>query len=69
MTQTEITAEYNSGVPTDLMELSAAKRPEHYYRFEETATTFPTVTDLGESGTNDGTCINMEVGDVTTDVP
>lgn len=65
---TEVTDIYNSGVPTDLMTLAAAKRPEHYYRMGD-GDTFSTLTDSGETGGNDGTMTNMESGDIVTDTP
>ena len=67
LTSGEVTALYNSGCPNNLMSLSAAKRPEHYYRFDDI--TYPTVDDLGETGGNDGTMTNMESGDIVTDTP
>jgi len=67
LTSGEVTALYNSGCPNDLMSLAEAKRPEHYYRFENV--TFPTVPDLGQTGTNNGTMTNQESGDITTDTP
>jgi hypothetical protein len=67
LSQSEVTAIWNSGCPDNLMSLAEAKRPEHYYRFENV--TFPTVPDLGQTAGNDGTMTNMESGDITTDTP
>jgi len=67
LTGGEVTAIYNSGCPNDLMTLAAAKRPEHYYRFDDI--TYPTVDDLGETGGKNGTMTNQESGDITTDTP
>mgnify|MGYP003643946341 FL=1 len=69
MTQTEVTAEYNSGVPTDLMELAAAKQPEHYYRMGDGSDTITTIYDVGATGTNNGAPTNMEAADINGDVP
>jgi hypothetical protein len=58
---------FNVGVPTDLMNLESSKQPEHYYRMGD-GDTFPTITDHGATGGNNGTMTNMESGDFTTDV-
>jgi len=63
----EVTSIYNSGAPNNLMDLAAAKQPEHYYRMGDNDT-FPTITDNGATGGNNGTMTNMESGDFTTDV-
>ena len=68
LTNVEVTAIYNSGCPNDLMSLSEAKRPEHYWRMGDDDT-FPTINDIGQTGTNDGTMTNMESVDITTDTP
>jgi hypothetical protein len=64
----EVSDIYNGGTPNNLMTLAVAKRPEHYYRNGDNDT-FPTITDIGEAGGNDGTMVNMEIGDIITDVP
>jgi hypothetical protein len=68
LTASEVSDIYNSGCPTDLMSLAAAKRPEHYYRMGD-GDTYPTINDIGETGTNNGTMTNMESGDIVTDTP
>ena len=67
LSSSEVTDIYNSGVPTDLMDLAAAKRPEHYYRADND--TYPTISDIGETGTADGTMSNQESSDINGDVP
>jgi hypothetical protein len=68
LSASEVTDIYNGGVPTDLMTLASAKRPEHYYRMGD-GDTFPTITDNGATGGNDGTMTNMESSDFVLDTP
>ena len=68
LTSGEVTSIYNSGCPNNLMALSDPKKPEHYYRMGDDDT-YPTITDVGATGTNDGTMTNMESGDITTNTP
>ena len=68
LTSGEATSIYNSGVPNDLMELASAKQPEHYYRMGDNDT-YPTITDIGVTGTNNGTMINQEILDINGNVP
>ena len=67
LTQSQATAIYNSGVPTDL---SAMAYLLGYWRNGDTAGTsvFPTIEDYS-SNSNDGTMTNMDSGDIVTDVP
>ena len=67
LTQSQATAIYNSGVPTDL---SAMAYLLGYWRNGDTAGTsvFPTIEDYS-SNSNDGTMENMDSGDIVTDVP
>ena len=67
MTGAEVTALYNSGCPNDLMTLASAKRPEHYYRFDDV--TYPTVDDIGQTGGNNGTMTNQESTDLVINSP
>lgn len=68
LSSSEVSDIYNGGVPNNLMALSVAKRPEHYYRNGD-GDTFPTITDVGETGGNNGTMVNMEITDIVTNVP
>ena len=63
----EVTAIYNSGVPTDL---SGESNLIGYWRNGDTAGTsvYPTIEDYS-SNSNDGTMTNMASGDIVTDVP
>tara|TARA_R110000772_G_C13172686_1_gene427263 strand:+ start:78 stop:875 length:798 start_codon:yes stop_codon:yes gene_type:complete len=67
LTQSQATAIYNSGVPTDL---SAMAYLLGYWRNGDTAGTsvYPTIEDYS-SNSNDGTMTNMDSGDIVTDVP
>jgi hypothetical protein len=68
LSQSEVTAIWNSGCPDNLMSLAEAKRPEHYYRMGD-GDTFPTLLDSGETGGNNGTMTNSESGDINESVP
>ena len=61
LTPTEITS--ISAAPTDLTDLS----PIAWYRMGD-GDVYPTITDNG-SGGNNGTMINMDAGDIVSDVP
>jgi len=63
LSQSDITAIYNSGAPNDLTSLS----PISWWRMGD-GDTFPTLTDNG-SGGNNGTMTNMTSGNIVTDVP
>ena len=67
LSASDVTAIYNSGVPTDLTSLS----PLSWWRMGDGDTwngSTWTLTDNG-SGGNDATSVNMEEGDRVTDVP
>ena len=68
LTNAEMIAIYNSGVPNDLMALTDPKKPEHYWRMGDDDT-YPTISDVGATGTNDGTMINQEILDINGNVP
>ena len=63
----EVTAIYNSGVPTDL---SSESGLIGYWRNGDTKgpIAFPTIDDFS-TNSNDGTMTNMDSGDIVTDVP
>lgn len=63
LSPTQISDIYNSGVPTDLSDLS----PYGYWRNGD-GDTYPTLTDNG-SGGNDGTMTNMDAEDIVNDTP
>tara|TARA_R100000278_G_scaffold60916_1_gene49558 strand:+ start:1386 stop:2468 length:1083 start_codon:yes stop_codon:yes gene_type:complete len=75
LSSSAITEVYNSGTPNNLNSLSNVGDPVAWYRMGEEATfSNPggtgnwTLTDQG-TGSNDGTSVNMEEADRTTDTP
>ena len=68
LTSGQVTSIYNSGTPTDLDNTSGVTAPVHWWRMGD-GDTFPTITDVGTTGGNDGTMTNMESGDIVTDTP
>ena len=62
----DITRLYNSGNPTDLLSDATSTSLLHWWRMGD-GDTFPTILD--SKGSNNGTMINMEVGDIINDVP
>ena len=62
----DITRLYNSGNPTDLLSDATSTSLLHWWRMGD-GDTFPTILD--SKGSNNGTMINMEVGDIVNDVP
>ena len=71
LTDAEVDAIYNSGVPIDLTSNSGSYTSsgdlEFYLRMGD-GDTYPTITDHG-SEREDGTMTNMTSGDIVTDVP
>lgn len=73
LTADEVTALYNSGVPTDLQTdagdyASSANLTSYWRNGDPDGTSeYPTITDV--QGTNDGTMTNMGSGDIVEDVP
>jgi hypothetical protein len=65
---TQITSIYNSGTPTDLDNTSGVTAPVHWWRMGD-GDTYPTITDVGTTGGNNGTMTNMESGDIVSDTP
>ena len=63
LSQSDVTAIYNSGTPNDI----SALNPLSWWRMGD-GDTFPTLTDNG-SGGNNGTMTNMTAGSITNDVP
>lgn len=68
LTSGQVTSIYNSGTPTDLDNTSGVTAPVHWWRMGD-GDTYPTITDVGTTGGNDGTMTNMEAGDIVTDTP
>lgn len=68
LNSSQITSLYNSGVPTDLDNTSGVTAPVHWWRMGD-GDTYPTITDVGTTGGNNGTMTNMEAGDIVTDTP
>jgi hypothetical protein len=64
----QVSSIYNSGVPTDLDNTSGVTAPIHWWRMGD-GDTYPTITDVGTTGGNNGTMTNMEAGDITADTP
>ena len=64
----QVTSLYNSGTPTDLDNTSGVTAPVHWWRMGD-GDTFPTITDVGTTGGNNGTMTNMESGDIVSDTP
>lgn len=65
--QDEVDEIYHSGAPTNLIQHSAAANLIGWWRMGD-EDTYPTLTD-NSSNSNNGTMINMESGDIVTDVP
>tara|TARA_R100001443_G_scaffold102533_1_gene110726 strand:- start:42 stop:794 length:753 start_codon:yes stop_codon:yes gene_type:complete len=67
LTSTEVSTLYNSGVPTDVTEISGC---QGWWRNGDPTGTgaFPTISD-DSSNSNDGTMTNMASNDIITDVP
>ena len=63
LTQSDVTAVYGSGVPTDLSTYSSLT---NWYRMGD-SDTFPTLSD--NKGSNNGTMTNMTSGNIVSDVP
>ncbi len=63
----EVEAIYNSGIPTNLKNLSSASNMVAYWRCGD-GDTYPTILDHSDSGFN-GTMTNMESGDIIADAP
>ena len=68
LTSGQVTSIFNSGTPTDLDNTSGVTAPVHWWRMGD-SDTYPTITDVGTTGGNDGTMTNMESGDIVTDTP
>lgn len=68
LTSGQVTSIYNSGTPTDLDNTSGVTAPVHWWRMGD-GDTFPTITDVGTTGGNNGTMTNMESGDIVSDTP
>lgn len=68
MSAVQITALYNAGEPTNLNNTSGVTPPVHWWRLGDNDI-YPTITDVGTIGGNNGTMINMEIGDIVTDTP
>jgi len=66
LSSTDITRLYNTGNPTNLLSDATSTNLLHWWRMGD-GDTFPTITD--NKGGNDGTMINMELGDIVNDVP
>jgi len=71
LTDDEVTAIYNSGVPIDLTsnsgDYTSSSDLEFYLKMGD-GDTYPTITDHGSKREN-GTMTNMTSGDIVTDVP
>lgn len=67
LTAGNVTDIYNTGAPSDLLQLSTSGDLVGWWRMGD-GDTYPTLTDHG-SGGNDGTMTNMEVTDIVADVP
>lgn len=67
LTSGEVSETYNSGSPDNLGSHSAIANLIGWWRMGD-GDTFPTLVD-NSSNSNDGTMINMESGDIGTDVP
>jgi len=63
LTQSEVTSIYNGGAPNDVSSISNI---EAWWRMGD-GDTFPTLTD--NIGSNNGTMVNMDSGDIQEDVP
>ena len=63
LTQSDVTAIYGSGVPTDLSTYSSLT---NWWRMGD-SDTFPTLSD--NKGSNNGTMTNMTSGNIVSDVP
>jgi hypothetical protein len=74
LTSAELVAVYNGGVPIDLLtdagDYVSSSNLQGWWRNGDTAGTsvFPTIEDFS-ANSNDGTMINMDSGDIVTDVP
>lgn len=66
LSASEVTAIYNSGIPISLTGLPTTGNILNWWRMGDDDT-FPTILD--HKGSNDGTMVNMEAGDITLDVP
>jgi len=65
----QVTEAYNDGITNDYNLLSGGA-PEHYWKFETAdGDDETTVNDQGDTGTNDLTLTNMEIGDYQNEVP
>lgn len=70
LTSGQVTSIYNSGTPTDLDDTSGVTAPVHWWRMgDDAGDTSSNITDVGTTGGNNGTPINMESGDIVTDTP
>jgi len=70
LTPTEITEIYNSGVPIKLTPFASAANLQGWFRMGERSDFVSEFTLPDESvNTNDGTSINMELADKTTEIP
>lgn len=59
---------YNSGSPTDVLNLPTLQAADHHWRMGD-GDTFPTISDEGNTGGFDGTMTNMASGNFESDVP
>ncbi len=66
LTAMQVAGIYNNGNSTDETALTPA--PDHYYRFGNGDTEFPTLKDYG-SGAQDGTAYNMTLASIVDDYP
>ena len=71
LSDAEVTAIYNSGVPIDLTsnsgDYTSASDLDFYLKMGD-GDTYPTITD-NSSNSNNGTMTNMTSDDIVTDVP
>jgi len=70
LTSAEVTEIYNSGTPTDLSSHSAVADLEAWWRNGDPTGTgaYPTIVDASGNGF-DATMVNMDSGDIQTDIP
>ena len=69
LNSTQASAIYNSGTPTDLDNTSGVTAPAHWWRMGDGSDTITTINDVGTTGGFNLTPVNMEAGDIVTDVP
>jgi hypothetical protein len=67
LTVGEVVSIYNAGKPYDLTAHGPTGNLISWWRMGEGVTAFPAIPDV--KGVNDGTAVNMESGDIVSDVP